>query len=228
MIFISEIGLNYNANFLNCEKLIQKSKWAGADIAKFQLGWKGKKDEINHLDYERVSQLFKWSEKYEIEIMFSIFNNEALEMIKKFPVKRFKIASRTLLDEPNLCEEIISLNKETFVSLGMWQDKTNLPYKNKNIKYLWCKSSYPTSDEELKLLPKSFLNKEIVGYSDHSVGIESALIAITRGAQIIEKHFTLNKRSNFIRDHALSAEPDDFKQLTILGKEISKKVNLGI
>jgi len=228
MIFISEIGLNYNANFLNCEKLIQKSKWAGADIAKFQLGWKGKKDEINHLDYERVSQLFKWSEKYEIEIMFSIFNNEALEMIKKFPVKRFKIASRTLLDEPKLCEEIISLNKETFVSLGMWQDKTNLPYKNKNIKYLWCKSSYPTSDEELKLLPKSFLNKEIVGYSDHSVGIESALIAITRGAQIIEKHFTLNKRSNFIRDHALSAEPDDFKQLTILGKEISKKVNLGI
>ena len=228
MIFISEIGLNYNANFLNCEKLIQKSKWAGADIAKFQLGWKGKKDEINHLDYERVSQLFKWSEKYEIEIMFSIFNNEALEMIKKFPVKRFKIASRTLLDEPNLCEEIISLNKETFVSLGMWQDKTNLPYKNNNIKYLWCKSSYPTSDEELKLLPKSFLNKEIVGYSDHSVGIESALIAITRGAQIIEKHFTLNKRSNFIRDHALSAEPDDFKQLTILGKEISKKVNLGI
>ena len=93
---------------------------------------------------------------------------------------------------------------------------------------MWCKSSYPTSDEELKLLPKSFLNKEIVGYSDHSVGIESALIAITRGAQIIEKHFTLNKKSNFIRDHALSAEPDDFKQLTILGKEISKKVNLGI
>ncbi len=228
MIFISEIGLNYNANFLNCEKLIQKSKWAGADIAKFQLGWKGKKDEINHLDYERVSQLFKWGEKYEIEIMFSIFNKEALEMIKKFPVKRFKIASRTLLDEPSLCEEIISLNKETFVSLGMWQDKTNLPYQNKNIKYLWCKSSYPTSDEELKLLPKSFLNKEIVGYSDHSIGIESALIAITRGAQVIEKHFTLDKKSNFIRDHSLSAEPDDFKQLTILGKEISKKVNLGI
>ena len=228
MLFISEIGLNYNAIFANCEELIKKSKWAGANIAKFQLGWKGKKGEINHLDFDKVSKLFQWCEKYEIEIMFSIFTKEALELIKKFPIKRFKIASRTVIDDPKLCKEIISLNKETFISLGMWEDKSNLPFKSENIKYLWCKSSYPTSDEELKLLPKTFINKKIIGYSDHSVGIESALIAISRGANIVEKHFTLNKKSEFIRDHILSAEPDEFKLLTQLGKEIHKKVDFGV
>lgn len=228
MLFISEIGLNYNAIFPDCEKLIKMSKISGADIAKFQLGWKGKKGEINYLNYEKVSQLFKWGEKYEIEIMFSIFNPDSLELIKKFPINRFKIASRTVIDDPKLCEEIISLGKETFISLGMWKDKDNLPFEAENIKYLWCKSSYPTSDEELKLLPKTFVNKNIIGYSDHSIGIESALIAISRGAQVLEKHFTLNKKSEFIRDHILSAEPDEFKLLTKLGREIYKKVDFGV
>ena len=228
MLFISEIGLNYNSVFSNCEKLIKMSKWAGADIAKFQLGWKGNVGEINHLDYDKISQLFDWCDKYEIEIMFSIFNFESLELIRKFPIKRFKIASRTLIDNLDLCKKIISLNLETFISLGMWANKEELPFSDDNIRYLWCKSNYPTDNDDLKLLPKSFFDKKIIGYSDHSIGIESALIAITRGAKIIEKHFTLDKRSDFIRDHALSAEPEDFKILTSLGREISKKINHGI
>jgi len=60
MIFISEIGLNHNGNFNLCYELIRQSKLSGADIAKFQLGWKSKKNEINYLDRERVAQLIKW------------------------------------------------------------------------------------------------------------------------------------------------------------------------
>ena len=49
MIFIAEIGLNHNGNLDLCHELIRQAKLAGADIAKFQLGWRAKKDEINHI-----------------------------------------------------------------------------------------------------------------------------------------------------------------------------------
>ena len=71
-------------------------------------------------------------------------------------------------------------------------------------------------------LPKNFHDSVYSGYSDHTLGIETSLIAISRGAQIIEKHFTLDKSDNTIRDHALSATPEEFRQLVILGTEISK------
>ena len=77
-------------------------------------------------------------------------------------------------------------------------------------------------------LPKTFFNSKIVGYSDHSIGIESALLAISRGAQIVEKHFTLDKKSTFIRDHVLSAEPAELKLLIDIGREISKKISYGV
>lgn len=228
MIFISEIGLNYNSKIENCEELIKQSKIAGADIAKFQLGWKGKPGEINFLDKSRIAQLYSWSEKYDIEIMFSVFNHESLELLKQFPLKRIKIASRTLVDNLDLCKEIVSMGIETFISLGMWEDKSNLPFNQKNIKYMWCKSKYPTTDQDIKNFPKSFLKNNITGYSDHSIGIETALLAISRGAEVIEKHFTLDKTSKFIRDHILSAEPNELKNLISLGRDINKKIKIGI
>ena len=66
------------------------------------------------------------------------------------------------------------------------------------------------------------------GYSDHTLGIETCLIAISRGALLIEKHFTLDKSDTTIRDHVLSATPDEFKNMTILGKEINKLIKLKV
>ena len=62
-----------------------------------------------------------------------------------------------------------------------------IPFKEKNIKYLYCVSKYPTSlgDIEMPDFTKSFFS----GYSDHTVGISAVLLAISRGAEYIEKHF---------------------------------------
>ncbi|WP_440931797.1 N-acetylneuraminate synthase family protein [Candidatus Pelagibacter sp.] len=231
MIFISEIGLNYNNNFNLCYELIKQSKLSGADIAKFQLGWRGKPEEINFLDQNRIAQLYDWADYFEIELMFSVFNYDSLNLIKKFKPKKIKIASRTLIDDIKLCQKILDLDIKTFISLGMWEDLENLPFINKNIIYLWCKSTYPNSLNDLKELPKKFdaLNHEkIQGFSDHSIGIETALIAISRGATVIEKHFTLDKSNTFIRDHSLSASPDEFRQMVNLGKDIHKKIKNGV
>ena len=128
MIFVSEIGLNHNGNFNLCYELIKQSKLSGADIAKFQLGWRGKKNEINYMDKNRIKQLINWGKYFEIEIMFSIFNKESLSLIKQFNLKSYKIASRTVIDDFSLAKKIIDQKKTTYVSLGMW-NKKSLPFK---------------------------------------------------------------------------------------------------
>ena len=158
MIFVSEIGLNHNGNFNLCYELIKQSKLSGADIAKFQLGWRGKKNEINYMDKNRIKQLINWGKYFEIEIMFSIFNKESLSLIKQFNLRSYKIASRTVIDDFSLAKKIIDQKKTTYVSLGMW-NKKSLPFKKNNkIKYLWCKSTYPNMMKDLKNFPKILIN----------------------------------------------------------------------
>ena len=90
-------------------------------------------------------------------------------------------------------------------------------------------SKYPTDNLDLSgKFPKKFSHRGIAGYSDHSIGIEMPLLAISRGALIIEKHFTLDKSDTTIRDHALSATPDEFFTMTSLGRDINKKINMNI
>ena len=229
MIFIAEIGMNYNGNFSLCYELIKQAKLSGADIAKFQLGWRDKPGEINQLNLKKVNQIIKWCNQFNIEPMFSIITEDAYKIIKKVKIKRIKIASRSLKFDLDLVKKIIKQNskKELIISLGMW-NKRKLPFKKKNIKYLWCCSKYPTFNEDLKKFPKKFSVKDYYGYSDHTIGIETCLLAISRGAQIIERHFTLDKSNTTIRDHALSATPNEFRDLVNLGREINKKINLGI
>ena len=229
MIFISEIGMNYNGNFSLIYELIRQSKLSGADICKFQLGWRDKPGEINQLDLKKVNQIIGWCEYFEIEPMFSLISNEAYEIFKKTKLKKIKIASRSLKFDYKLVEKIVKENqdKEIIISLGMW-DKKEVPFENKNIKYLFCVSNYPTYVEDLKDFPKQFSNKKFYGYSDHTIGIETSLLAISRGAEIIEKHFTLDKSNTIIRDHALSATPEEFREMVNLGRDINKKILFGL
>lgn len=228
MKFVAEIGMNHNGNFDLCYELIRQAKLSGADIVKFQIGWRDKPGEINQIKEKEIKNFIKWAKYFEIELMFSIISNEAFELIKQFKFNYYKVASRTLIDNIELAKKIIELNKPTFVSLGMWEDKNKLPFDNANVKYLWCNSKYPTHLEDLSKFPKNFLNQKISGYSDHSIGIENCLLAIARGCDVIEKHFTLDKSNQTIRDHTLSATPNEFKTMTEIGRDLFKKVNSGI
>ena len=228
MLFIAEIGLNHNGNLDLAFEMIKQAKSAGASVAKFQLGWRSGRDEINFIDENRLQQLKKWCDYFEIDFMVSIFNKEAFNLAKKIDFSYYKVASRTVKDDLALVKEIVDSGKDTIISLGMW-DHEEPPISNSaNVKYLWCKSKYPTTPWDLTDLPKDFKNSPYAGYSDHSIGIEIPLIAISRGASIIEKHFTLDKSDNTIRDHLLSATPDEFRMMTNLGGLIEKNIRLGV
>jgi len=222
-IYIAEIGMNADGNFdLNYE-LIRQASLSGASIAKFQLGWRSSKEDINFIDEKRLSLLIEWCEYHQIEFMASIISRDAYNLIREFDVKRYKVASRTLIDDFQLSNDIVSEGKEVFVSLGMW-DQGLMPFDLPNVRYLYCKSSYPTRLNDLVDFPMSF-GKDFFGYSDHFMGIEACLLALSRGARVIEKHFTLNKSSTVIRDHALSATPDEFKVMVDVGNGLYKIQN---
>jgi sialic acid synthase SpsE len=228
MLLVAEIGMNHDGNFdLACE-LIRQAKLAGADVAKFQFGWRCKPDEINHITPERAARLKQQCDYAGIEMLASVITEEGLDLAHHIRLGRYKIASRTVIDKPQLCEKILAEGKPTYVSLGMW-DKPEFPFgppDGKVLHYIYCRSKYPTAPEDLVGLPKRFDPHGYFGYSDHLLGIEACLLAISRGAQYIEKHFTLNKTSPVIRDHVLSATPSEFRQLTELGKPLAKLVDL--
>ncbi len=222
--------MNYNGNINLCYELIKQSKYSGANIVKFQIGWRDKEGEINRLTDDKIKKLIKWSKYFDIQIMFSIISEDGFDKLKNYDFQDYKIASRTVKHDPDLAKKILDLNKNTFVSLGM-SDKNHPPKEfsqYKNIKYLWCKSEYPTDLDALNDFPKDFSKTFFEGYSDHSMGIEMPLIAISRGANIIEKHFTLDKSDQTIRDHTLSATPKEFLSMTRIGKDIFSKLKLGI
>jgi N-acetylneuraminate synthase len=92
---------------------------------------------------------------------------------------------------------------------------------NNQITLLVCTSSYPAAPEDANLLRIKKLQKDFnvdVGVSDHSLGIGVSLAAISLGAKVIEKHFTL-KRSDGGADGQFSMEPDEFANLVREGTD---------
>ena len=225
--FIAEIGLNHNGNFGLFFELIKQASLSGADFAKFQLGWRSKPGEINSVESHDIENILKCCDHFNIEPLFSVFDEASFELTEKYEMQAYKIASRTAKEKPDLVETIIKTNKPVFISLGMVDNLSPFGV-SETINYLWCQSLYPVHPWETKPFPQGFGEKNLIGFSDHSVGIELALFAITKGATVIEKHFTLDKSDVTIRDHALSLSPDEFRQLTSIGREIKKYCDLGL
>ena len=101
---------------------------------------------------------------------------------------------------------------------------------NENLSILHCNSAYPSSHDEINL---NFMKKLKnlynipIGSSDHSSSLLSSIVAISNGAQIIERHFTLNKNMEG-PDHILSSDPEEMKKLVYYAREIPKILGDGI
>ena len=216
---IAEIGHNHNGNSNIAFDLIERAKEAGSDVAKFQL-YDTKKivapDHKWYWDLER-GQLTKgqWLQVVEkckqvgIEFLASAFDVERVGWCEEVGMKRYKIASRSIYDT-ELLEAVGKTGKDVIISLGKVKDN-RIPRVNgvKN-DYLYCIAQYPATLSSLKLSQVDFVRH--AGFSDHTIGIEAAIVAISRGARIIEKHFTLSKAMAGC-DHAGSCEPKELKAL---------------
>lgn len=220
---IAEIGQNHNGDMELAKKMIRAAKETGANVAKFQL-YDAHKVFTDSPDYpwfqyncqtelkkKDLPALKKTCDEVEIEFMASVFDEERVEWLEEIGVARYKIASRSVTDR-SLMEKIYATGKPVIVSLGMWKEKDfpQTPDQSRT-QFLFCVSKYPTPLEDIRLEDIDF--KKYAGFSDHTVGVTAPLAAMSRGARIIEKHMTLDKKMHG-PDHICSSTPDEFKMLS--------------
>jgi N,N'-diacetyllegionaminate synthase len=176
-------------------------------------------------DKDQFAQIKKWCDEENIEFMCSVFDEERLQWMEDLGVKRHKIASRTAKLDRDLAQKIVDTGKECYMSLGFDAKPLGGNSKSLNtdqIKYLYCVSEYPTEYSSLNLPEKFFgLGGEphYYGFSDHTLGIGASLMAVARGAMVIEKHFTLDKSAVGF-DHICSCTPNELKDLVKYSRQM--------
>jgi|TARA_R100000995_G_C3479482_1_gene122994 sialic acid synthase SpsE len=232
---IAEIGLNHNGNMEMAKCLIDEAHRAGADIAKFQFfdisEYFGPEFEWYEecmkarIDYDKAEMLRDYCDKVGIEFMSSVFNLQGVEWAEKLGMKRYKIASRCI-GQQDLFDAVGETGKDMIVSLGMWHDAnptaplpTHIKSKGK-VDFLYCVAKYPTMPEDVDFDKIDFKDK-YSGFSDHTIGMNAPLIAVARGAKILEKHFTLSKKMHG-PDHQGSMEPNELRQLVKSAREFEE------
>ena len=249
---IAEVGECFNGNIGTALEMIREAKRAGCDVVKFQLldisevaeddpeyGWFAALD----LPVSRMEVLIREAENHKIDILFTPVSVETAENIYKTGQNKVKIAS-SFIRKRELLDYINSHFETVYLSTGMAElheieQAVSALQAVREIIILHCISEYPTGplleqrglkalDEKdahlhmIQILKKEFPGYRI-GYSDHTDGTFVPVIAAAMGAEVIEKHFTLDRRTpiqNFLNkgkylgtDHVLSVEPKELKEM---------------
>ena len=158
-----------------------------------------------------------------IEFLSTGFDDIDLDMLVRLGIKRIKIPSGEMTNLPYL-RAVASYRLPVLMSTGMATMEEveasasvllaeGVPKDELTV--LHCTSSYPAPDEELNLNAMITMRDKLgvsVGYSDHSEGIEASVIAASMGAEVIEKHITLD-RGLPGPDHQASIEPDELREM---------------
>ena len=182
--------------------------------------------------------LINHCEKSDIKFMSSPFGVSSVKLLNKFQIDTYKIPSGEITNFPML-KFVGGLEKNIILSTGMAslneiKDAVDVLYgqglKKERLIILHCNTEYPTPyiDVNLKAM-KTIQNKfgTSVGYSDHTEGIEVSVAAVAIGAEVIEKHFTLDKKLPG-PDHNASLEPVDLKKLIVSIRNIDIAMGDGI
>jgi len=167
-------------------------------------------------------ELYNFCKKLEIDFISTPYDQESAKFLHKLGVKYFKTASADIIDLP-LLQYIASTGRPTIIATGMASlgeiDKAVEIFKNcnnSNFVLLHCVSNYPCSNKSLNMKVMNTLENSFdcpVGFSDHSVGFLASVIAVSLGAKVIEKHFTLDKMYQG-PDHMASSTPEEFSELS--------------
>ena len=172
-------------------------------------------------------QIFNFCKKNRIDFISTPYGIDDAKFLNSMGCKIYKTASADIIDL-EMQEYLAKKKKTVFISVGMANIKEikecvdiYKKYKNKNFVLLHCVSNYPCSHKSLNLNVLKKLSSTFncrVGFSDHSVGPEAAMLSVALGAIIIEKHFTINKKLKG-PDQAASVLPGDFsKMVDYVGK----------
>ena len=187
--------------------------------------WKGRKlfdlYREAHTPWEWHEKLFDYARKIGITLFSSPFDSTAVHFLEELGNPFYKIASPEIIDLP-LIKEIAKTRKPLIISTGMASleeigDSINTARENgaKNIIVLHCTSAYPAPVNDSNLITIKKINEifgVLTGLSDHTEGTIISTIAVSLGASLIEKHFTLNKNDKGV-DSSFSIDKIELKKL---------------
>lgn len=264
---IAEVGECFNGDMEVAHTMIREAKRTGCDMVKFQLldmdevaeddpeyDWFAKLD----LAPPRLQELITWSKEEGIDILFTPVSVKTAKWLVEAGQEKVKIAS-SFVRKKELLSFINVHFQSVYASTGMASLEeieelvSSLP-RVKDLALLHCISEYPTGplleqrglralDEEDAHLNMIHILRErfptyTIGYSDHTDDIFAPVIAVAMGAEVIEKHFTLDRKTPIEHfrngleymgtDHVLSVEPLRLREMvrqirrteSVMGSEV--------
>jgi N-acetylneuraminate synthase len=171
--------------------------------------------------WEWLPALQKTAEKEGLQIFSTPFDTSSVDYLDSLGVPAYKIASFEVVDLP-LVRRIAQSGKPILMSTGMATEseieeavQTIQSAGNHQIALLKCTSAYPAPASEMNLVTIPHMAERFglpVGLSDHTLGIAAPVAAVTLGACIIEKHFTLSRAAPG-PDSPFSLEPVEFRSM---------------
>lgn len=254
MVFvIAEAGSNYNGDVETALALNLAAKEAGADYIKYQIinpsglyrpgSYSYGSYRIEDVLAERNRNVLSDREwelvrdnalENGLPFSASVFDEEGLDLVASMAPPFIKIAS-TDLNNSLFLEKVAGKGLKTILSTGMAtlaeiETSVKLMLRgglDENLLILFhCVSTYPVgaSDTNLAFIPQLRSFGFEVGFSDHSLGVESAVAAVALGATWVEKHFTLNKEAEGL-DHKHSLEPFELANFVVRLREIEQSLS---
>lgn len=238
VFIIAEIGNNHEGDFNLAQEMIAQAAEAGVNAVKFQtiipelLVDRSQQERIARLQkfqftYEQFEILAKTAKDNNVVFCSTPFDLQSASFLNSIQ-SVFKIASGDNNFFP-LIDHVAAFCKPIIISTGLsnmdllknLHNRVTGIWANANVTpglaFLHCLTSYPTPVDQAGLSSIFKLREEfpqlVIGYSDHTMGIDASLYSVVAGARIVEKHFTIDKNHSDFRDHQLSADPVDMRNL---------------
>ena len=181
----------------------------------------GQHREFLELSDEQHFEVFQYAKALGLDFVETLCAPSCLSLLKLFTPDYLKVASRDLTNLP-LLDALAETKLPIILSTGMAGEKEldegldTITRHHNNIHILHCVSQYPTQPQNVNLNTITFLGKKYpqytIGYSDHTIGISVPIAAVAMGAEIIEKHITLDRRMKGT-DQAGSLGPDGLNRM---------------
>lgn len=248
VLVMAEIGNNHEGDFGVAKELTQAAAALGVSAVKFQTFrteyYVSKSDENRfarlksfELTLEQFRELRELAHSLGLLFISTPLDLDSAAGLEDM-VDAYKIASGDNTFYP-LISQVVRTGKPTIISTGLSDSQqvkrivdfvqrqwNKIGITDRQLALLHCVSSYPVASEQANLRSIPYLLENFpgvaVGYSDHTEGITAALAAVALGARIVEKHFTLDEHYSDFRDHQLSADPAEMKELVWRIKEEEK------
>lgn len=227
---IAELGLNHGGDLSVAKKLIDSARRTGVDAVKFQTYITEKRAAKGSpifgilkkcaLPFKAFKELKEYAQSRNLEFISTPFDEESVDFLEGIGCRIYKVASFDVVNL-KLLEKIAATKKTIIMATGMSSLKeiktafAILKGKTDKIALLGCISAYPTKEEDANLAAISALKEKfdcVIGQSDHTPEILVPLYAVAAGAQIIEKHYKLDKNMDCV-DASVSITEGQMKKL---------------